>query len=183
MIMYQKGLKSGFTLVETLVTLAVFGLLAIISTDFFLQVVRNSNQATMKNEVRQNANRILQDITSEIRKSSQAKFVSDISSSTLTLTYPTTSATVIYTFGNDGVVTKSTNGVATTMNSDNVSVIDCPGACGNCSVSGFSISPQDITTNASATMTVIVQQNPTKFSTSDFCTRFIATDSATPRQY
>ena len=55
-------------MVELIVILAVFGVLMLAGTDFFIQVIHNSNRAAMENEVRQNASKIMQDITNEARK-------------------------------------------------------------------------------------------------------------------
>lgn len=63
-------IKKGFTLIELVVVLGIFGILMVAGTEFFIQVIKNSNQATMQNEVRQEANKIMQDITNEARKNS-----------------------------------------------------------------------------------------------------------------
>ncbi len=61
-------MKRGFTLIELVVVLGIFGILMVAGTEFFIQVIKNSNQATMQNEVRQEANKIMQDVTNEARK-------------------------------------------------------------------------------------------------------------------
>lgn len=170
--------RRGFTLVEILVVIGIFGILLVSGTDFFIQIVRNSNQATMKNEVRQNANKVLQEVTAEIRKSTGATF----NAGTLTISYPDGSQ-ASYTVNASGAVLKTRGGVTTTLTSTKVAFFDCPLTCGSCTTSGFSVSPASITPSSPATIRVVVQQNPARFTTTDFCARFEATDSATPRQY
>lgn len=58
----------GFTLIELVVVLGIFGILMIAGTDFLIQAIRNSNRSAMENEVRQTANQIMQDIETEARK-------------------------------------------------------------------------------------------------------------------
>ncbi|MBI3559111.1 type II secretion system protein [Candidatus Gottesmanbacteria bacterium] len=62
------NIDAGFTLIELVVVLGIFGILMVAGTEFFIQVIKNSNQATMQNEVRQEANKIMQDIVNEARK-------------------------------------------------------------------------------------------------------------------
>lgn len=61
-------MKRGFTLIELVVVLGIFGILMVAGTEFFIQVIKNGNQATMQNEVRQEANKIMQDVANEARK-------------------------------------------------------------------------------------------------------------------
>lgn len=60
-------MKKGFTLIEILIVIGVFGILILVATDFLIQVVRNANQAAAKAEIRQNASKIIQGLTSSIR--------------------------------------------------------------------------------------------------------------------
>lgn len=60
--------KKGFTLIELVVVLGIFGILMVAGTEFFIQVIKNGNQATMQNEVRQEANKIMQEVVNEARK-------------------------------------------------------------------------------------------------------------------
>lgn len=61
--------KKGFTLIEIMIVLAIFGVLMIAASDMLINVLQNSAKSVSQNEVRQNANKIMQDITSQIRGS------------------------------------------------------------------------------------------------------------------
>ena len=58
-------MKKGFTLVEMVVVIGLFGLLMVAGTEFLIQVIQNGNRAQMQSEVRQNASAIMQDIISD----------------------------------------------------------------------------------------------------------------------
>lgn len=158
----------------------------VVGTDFFIQVLKNSNQATMRNEVRQNANRILQDIVFEIRRSQSATFAvgSLATPTTLTINYIDGSQTVYSDDNNTGILTKRVGGVNTILTSNSVAVLDCPSSCGvSCNVGGLYVIPSSISPTVPAMVKIVVQQNPAKFATSDFCASYAATDSAIPRRY
>lgn len=61
--------KKGFTLIEIMIVLAIFGVLMIAGSDMLINVLQNSAKSVTQNEVRQNANKIMQDITSQLRVS------------------------------------------------------------------------------------------------------------------
>lgn len=83
-------MKKGFTLIEILIVLILFGVLMIVGTDMFLNVLQNSNLATIQSDVRQNASNILSDVSGNIRASSNVSFNPPpviISSANGTVTY------------------------------------------------------------------------------------------------
>lgn len=62
-------MKHGFTVIELLVVIALFGILMVAGTDFLVQVMQNTNKSAVENEVRQNANLVMQKMVSAIRNS------------------------------------------------------------------------------------------------------------------
>ncbi len=63
-------MKKGFTLVEILIVMVVFGGLMIVGTNLFFQVVMSANRATTETELRQNISLAMETITRSIRKAS-----------------------------------------------------------------------------------------------------------------
>ncbi|MBI4099757.1 prepilin-type N-terminal cleavage/methylation domain-containing protein [Candidatus Microgenomates bacterium] len=70
-------MSKGFTLVEVLMVIAVFAVLMVAGTTFFLQVVQNSNQAATQTNVRQGASAIMQELTRAIRNSACVSWQAD----------------------------------------------------------------------------------------------------------
>ena len=66
-------MKKGFTLVELMVVLGVFGVITVVATRILLQIIQDSNKTTLQNELRQTAERIMSDVGSEIRRSGCVK--------------------------------------------------------------------------------------------------------------
>ena len=60
-------MKKAFTLVEIIVVLALFGILVLVGTEFVIHMIRANNKTIIQNEVRQNANRVMQLLTNSIR--------------------------------------------------------------------------------------------------------------------
>ncbi len=182
----------GFTLVELVIVLAVFGILMLAGTTFFLQVIQNSNQAAVRGEVRQNASIILQRFRDSIRTSACATSVGSqtVSPGITVTTYQAANCTNpldCYRFGTDGIVLwgQASGGVCTPteqLSSSGVSVLDCPsGACGtSCTTSGAQVT-RDLTSGA-ITVVLTVQQK-IGVSRADQCGRIVLTDTITPRQY
>lgn len=59
--------KRGFTLVEVVISLALFAILAYAGTTFFIQAVRDSSKVAIENEVRETAAGIMADVSNEIK--------------------------------------------------------------------------------------------------------------------
>lgn len=76
--------KSGFTLVELLVVISLFSILAAAGTEIFIPMVRSYNKANIQNEVNQNGNYILTLIADQIRNAKRVvAYSSDSRSSSI----------------------------------------------------------------------------------------------------
>lgn len=62
-----KGNKSGFTLLEVMIAIAVFGLLLVYASQFMRTEIRSYDSASEQNEIRQKARVALMQIVDEIR--------------------------------------------------------------------------------------------------------------------
>ncbi len=159
-------MKRGFTLVEIVVVLGIFGILMVVGTDFFVSTIQSSNRTTIQNEVRQNAQKIMQDMVSQIRQATTPPVIG---------TNQLTVGSVVYLVNTtDWSITK--NGQK--LNSNAVAVVNC-GCVTSCSTSGLVLTPNS---NGSISISLTVQQKPGP-TRSDFCAISTLTDSATPRQY
>lgn len=198
-------MKKGFTLVEILIVIGVFGILMIAGTDFLIQVVRNGNQAAVQNEVRQNASKILQDISASIRNSScvswQVMPDSDYDSTgntpgdvflrtysdnctTLAVEYQFVMDRTVRTVAVTNEVIRNSGKVYRSgqrINSNVVAALDCTGAsqCGTSCVNGLTISGTK-GTNKAVTINLTVQAT-TSATRADFCGVTKLSDTITPR--
>lgn len=179
-------LKAGFTLIELVIVLAVFAILMLAGTQFFLEVIQNSAQATIRNEVRQNANSVLQKFKESIR-AGKCINVTVNSGVTTVIVYSTTGCTTEidrYQFRSDGVVYwQPVSGSYTPISSAAVAFLDCgAGACGGstCSQGATFANTGNITGAVNFTLTV---QQAVGITRADQCARISLPDSATPRQY
>lgn len=62
-------MNKGYTLVELLIVLSVFGILLVAGTNLFMQVMLSANRVRVENEVRQNINIVLEEMVREVRRS------------------------------------------------------------------------------------------------------------------
>lgn len=203
------GLR-GFTLVELVVTLGVFGVIMIVGSNFLIQTIKNANQSSIQNEVRQNASVILQDIIAQAR---QAYCIYYESPSPSAPQIPNNAIIRIsddpngdkcasgnrveYYQNQNGVVTRVATdsgntpppSVALTLTSIKTAVLDCSSgslACGqtvatDCVAGLVGSSNGDVVTNgASATISIRAQQIPGQ-SRSDYCANVTLSDTITPR--
>jgi len=136
----------GFTLVELVIVVALFGLLMVAASSFLISVLSGGNRVSVENEVRQNAVGIMRDLGAEVRASSSSYSCTDgngtvyfwLGNSGMCDPVGCSSsscprARVVYTANKStGVVTKEIVGVtalpAPAINSAKVKVIDCGGA-------------------------------------------------------
>lgn len=64
--------QAGFTLIEMLVVVAIVGVVATISTQIVISLIRSNNKTNVQNEVRQNGSFVLDKMEREIRNSLNA---------------------------------------------------------------------------------------------------------------
>ena len=185
-------MKKGFTLVELVVILSIFGILMIAGTDFLIQAVRNSNRSAMENEVRQNAGQILQDIDSEAKKADPSigfTYVAGNGNLSMTTVNSSPTRVVSYATNANGILTKTITiggvpGASAVLNSNSVSVLNCPlsgtgcpaGAC----TKGLVVSQPTISDPLLINLTV---ESNSSFTRTDYCAKLSLTDSVTARQY
>jgi len=199
--------KLGFTLVELVVTLGVFGIIMIVGSNFLIQTIKSANQAAIQNEVRQNASVILQDIVAQARQAYCVYYESPSPSS------PPSNAALIrisddpngtkcasgnrveYFQDQNGVITRTaydsggtqiSSGVLTSVNSV---VLDCTSgglACGKALASDCAAglvansNGMTVTNGGSTTLSIVAQQLPGQ-ARADNCASIKLSDTITPR--
>lgn len=175
-------------MIELVIILGIFGVLLLAGTDFLIATIKNSNRSAMENEVRQNANRIMQDIEAEARKADPAVgfgFVGGSGNLQIPTINVTPTRTVAYSVNASGIFTKTVTlggvvGSPTILNSDNVVVLKCTGCPGSSCTPGFIVSQPLLTDPLSISITV---QNSSLFTRSDFCAKVSLSDIIMARQY
>lgn len=185
--MIIKNLKLGFTLVELVVVMAIFAVLAVVAANFLIATVSTSNRTVVENEVRQNASLIMEDMVAEIRKGSCVYFASNtmtISNAPATTSgcgsYPTYNTTAFSL--SSGQITKSVNGVApSTISSPKVLFCNNINPCDNTSTctGGMTVSPTGPTGGAIDISLSVRQSNPT--ARRDSCAKVVLSETVTPR--
>lgn len=172
--------KSGFTLIELVVVMAIFGFLAVVATNFLLATVATNTRITIENEVRQNAQKIMQDMSSEIKKAACVYFdnntltISD-SSAAIGTNCSVVGNVVTFDFAG-GVVTKN----GKTISSDKVVFCTTTSTCGGSCTGGIVVLPQREATSGSVDITLNARQaNPT--TRIDSCAKITLTETVTPR--
>lgn len=181
------AVKKGFTLVELVVTLGVFGVIMIVGANFLIQMIRSAGQAAVQNEVRQNASVILQDIAAQIRQGSCAYYESPsppgVNNALLRLSDDpsgvkcATGNRVEYHQDRNGVVTRAatdSGGTALSfgaLTSVNAAVLDCSAsglACGLVNAGDCAAGLTAVSSGIQTTVTVRAQQLPGQ-TRPDFC--------------
>lgn len=194
--------RKGFTIIELVFVLGVFAILMIAGTDFLVTTVRNASRAQIEQDVRQNASKILQDISRQVRKSRCVYYTNPSSAtSLLRLADDDTGATcalgnvVEYFQDSLGTVTKaatSSAGVAQSfaaLTTSQVAILDCqtePGvSCrrANC-LPGLWATPSGLIVPTQNFVAVRIRaQQRLDLTRSDFCATIQLTDTLTPRLY
>ncbi len=192
--------RKGFTLVEAVVVIGVFGILMLAGTDFLVQIIQNTTRTTVENEVHQNANTIMEQLGKSIRSSACVSWVvgntagyappgygdillntySDSNCLTLVDTYQFVFDPDINGKLSSGKVFK--NGQQ--INTNGAAVVNCVGAsqCAsswtNCK-NGFSISGTSGT--GQAVSIGLAVQATTSATMTNFCAETSLSDTITPR--
>lgn len=184
--------KNGFTLLEVMVVIGLFGVLVTILTTVVVQAIIGANRANITNDVRQNAQAIMSDIGSEVRKSScvqigssgnttQLMVYSDSGCTVLTATYTSNSTDKTFT-------KKPASSPEISLISSNVAALTCKASETSCSTTsctdnGLTLSLVDgelVQSTNGVKVRLTVQQVPGK-SRSDFCGSITLEDTFTPR--
>lgn len=176
---------SGFTLIEILVALGIFGILTISGTALFVNVVQNTNRANIQNEVRQSASRVLSELAASIRTANCVKWdnAGGMATTVNLWTYSDNCVSDIidtyqFTF-NSGQVTK--NGQRLTPN--NIAFLSCGTTAAKCSsscVNGLRLSSG---ATGNSVLVSLTAQNATNVTRSDFCAAVTLSVTLTPRSY
>ena len=166
--------KSGFSLVEMLVVIALFGIVFTVTTSIVLNVLRDAQRAAIKNEINSNAIRVMESIGREIRNSTCLGYITWVNNGTTigTLTDCSTFED-IFTYTSTSKNIEDRNGKP--LFPDNEGVCGCNG----CPGVGFSITPifpESITKTSPAQVTLSVRPTSTIFGNGqDTCVTLIST--------
>ena len=178
-------MKKGFSLIELMVVVAISAILLLVVTDFLIFTIQRNNQVTIENQVRGEANSIMDSVARDIRSSSCECLGEDSNSIRLyessscdctNVTGPTPYAA--YSISSDSLLQIQKN--LTALSSNSVKAEYCS-TCNNCSnsTSGLIISQPD-----SAVRSYVVtlslrqaQDNPR----SDFCGKVQIQQRISPR--
>lgn len=187
-----KKFKSGFTLVEIVVVIAIFGFLLLAASAILVSVIQTSNRTSVSNQVRESASRILEKMAADVRN---AQCVSYGTPGELVI-YDSACVNALKTYSVDatGVLTVTDEtqppGVTTTLSPADVAVCADSNSCPStsCSPVGLSVAntadpdptyPAN-TTKRAVVITLAVRQNVTS-TRSDFCAKTVLEDTVTPR--
>ena len=183
-------MKKAFTLVEIIVVLALFGILVLVGTEFVIHMIRANNKTIIQNEVRQNANRVMQLLTDSIRRAGCVAWTGANNADKTITVYSDkdcSSPTDKYDFKiNTGKVLK---GLTSQVEIISGSVAACADSgCGSVCVLNGLTSPSgssDTKSNGTGTvpLSLTLQQTPRAGLRSDFCGRITLSNTVTPRQY
>ncbi|MBI3887451.1 type II secretion system protein [Candidatus Microgenomates bacterium] len=182
--------KSGFTLIEVMVVLAIFGILMIVAAEFFISVIKSSARATLQAETRQNAQQVMQKIIDDIRSSSSFS-ISNVPGPTLNdLVITNATGTITYHVDSDGANPGPVGKIwsiyrnGSRINTDAVAILNCGGnGCGT-SCSGPAVSGLSLVKNSNGTLNIsLVVQQRAGSGTSTTCAITTLSNSAQPRVY
>lgn len=186
-------MKRGFTLVEIIVVLGVFAILVLAGTDFVIQMIRSNNQTIIQNEVRQNANSVMQLLTNSIRNASCVSWSGGPNETKTLVTYSDIGCSSgqeqdTYTFyittGRVSKIIKA--GTASEIISGTVAACGDNGCGPTCSTNGLVINDGDSSNSGKSLpvkISLTLQQTPRTGLRADFCGRITLTETVTPRQY
>lgn len=182
--------KRGFTLVELVVVIGIFGFLAIIATNFFVSLIQSSNQTQIRNEVRENTSQLLEEISSDIRSSGCVWSTSVNGPATQIDLYANSNcsgtAQVSYVVDAVGNVSKTVSGGGspTVVSSQKIAV------CGNQDCGQDTCSPTGLTTiltdgnnptKRSIKIQIKARQANSARAREDFCAKAILENTVSPR--
>jgi len=186
--------RTGFTLIEILVVLSLFGIIMMTLTTVMISIIKESNRSLVLNEVRQNAEKIMANIGSEVRSAGCMQFTRSAGVNTLSIFTDKSCSNlkVSYISGPGPSYTfNKANPATQNLISSNVVVVNCgsgPNSCGNAPcINGFDVVQADGSlipdggTTGSVKVTLSVQQTPKADLRNDFCGFVSLTNTFTPR--
>jgi prepilin-type N-terminal cleavage/methylation domain-containing protein len=176
-------MKKGFSLIELMVVIAIASILLMVTANFLIFTIQRNNQASIENEVRNEANSLLDSVGKDIRNSScecvSANSISLFGTSgceDVCLGNPGPTPYAIYSLDETSYALKRND---LDMSSNAIKVRNCTGCTTtNCS-DGFVISTPAINSRE-YTINLYLRQakdNPR----SDFCGKVQVQDTFTPR--
>jgi prepilin-type N-terminal cleavage/methylation domain-containing protein len=192
-------MNKGFTLIEVVISIGIFAILAYAGTTFFIQAVKDNSKVSIENEIRETAAGIIADVGSEVRglvsqtSSGQYCFyksldnltvyLSDSPPGTLNCAANSTRQIIYKSDPTTGIFTKQVNsGTVVQLNSARAFVAACSGGTGAClqtgCTPGFLVSYNGSST--ALNVDLYVQQN-TAATKSEFCAKTRVTQTITPR--
>ena len=96
--------KRGFTLIELLVVTVIFGILLIVGTNLFFQVVLSANKASTDADLRQNASLVIERISRDVRGSSCLNITNGSKDLNLYQSSDCSGTAIVYRLGNNVTV-------------------------------------------------------------------------------
>lgn len=99
--------KDGFTLIELVVTTAIFGILAVVLTRMFIQMTQTNDKLTTLTKVKQEGDAVMSVMTGEIRN---AKEITSCASNSITIVDRTmpVSGSITYALSSGAIASNST---------------------------------------------------------------------------
>ncbi len=167
-------MKKAFSLIELMVVIAVSATLMLVTANFLISTIRQNNQVTIENEIRNEGNFLMEQIISDIRKS--ACVTPGVNSIYLSQLRDCSSGTV-YSVSNNNLTKNSV-----VINSGKVKVRSCgPCACNN-STPGLIIEEAPVVSGQKPIYDVTLNLTQAKDSPrSDFCGKITIKESVQPR--
>ncbi len=119
--------KSGFTLVEILVVVALIGVASIVTTQVLLSVLRSQSKGEVVKEVKQNGDYAYTFIEQQIRNAKDVAMPGGI----LTITNPDTTTTTVNCSSGTMILTTQPGPTTLPLTNNNVIVSSCSFSIGN----------------------------------------------------
>mgnify|MGYP001588338254 CR=1 FL=1 len=188
-------MNKGFTLVELMVALGVFGIIMLSGSNFVIQTLRNSKQAAIQSEVRQNSSIILQDIITQDRRDYCVHYESVSNTALLRFsddpngTKCASGSQTEYYQDQNGVITRVATDSAGTqlsfgiLSSRNLAVLNCSSrglACGQSNPALCLPGLLSTSNGGQTTVSIYSQQSPGQ-SSSENCAAVKLSNTVTPR--
>lgn len=177
-------MKKSFSLVELIVVITIIVLLLLVTSNFLISVLRQNNEINISNEIRSEANRLMDQISTDLRSSKCETLVNnpDINPNSIISLYSTSDcgATPFATYqvSTDGFLSllNISNSV---LNSNSVKIRNCTTCACTSQSAGFVVSETPVGSrvyNVSLSLTQ-AKNNPR----ADFCGKITTQKTVSPR--